>query len=479
MNFTWLQENALVLGFYLLIGLLIYIYRKRFEFQGIVLLLKTKLGIKSMKRFATPLPEKKDFFGRRLFVVSTFVLIASVVLFFFQLFFGAISLDFFFATRLLLFVSFLGLCVSIVFFRQIKLAGTMGVYVGFFGMFLMVALIVFSAYLLFFVPSAPPMFAPVLPGISIPGVDFKLPLFEGLIALLIVVAIHEFSHGVVSKAYKIPIKSSGFVMFGPLPGAFVEPDEKKLAKSSKKTQLSVYGAGPFSNMLLAFFILFIIILLTSSLYAYEPYATSVTGFSQADGLDERGVSSFQKGEIILGVNNQSLREIDEGILERYNESFGSLDGVRILVYAINNFEPGDEVIIQTNKANRSIILGASPRNESVPIIGVHLDTAVIGKTRLSENDAFNSVYFWLVGNQFSRDINQNLGLFYLVFVLSFGIGIFNLLPAGPLDGGRMFYVFFKDKIGERTTSRLLSILSWTFFVTIIILVFVPIIRAVI
>lgn len=45
------------------------------------------------------------------------------------------------------------------------------------------------------------------------------------------------------------------------------------------------------------------------------------------------------------------------------------------------------------------------------------------------------------------------GLFYWLFLLSFGIGLFNLLPVGPVDGGRMLHAvldkYFSHKICER------------------------------
>lgn len=464
MNFTWLQENALVIGFYLVIGLIIYFNRKRFEFQGIVALFKTKFGIKQMKTFATPLPNAKDLFGRRLFRVSLVVLGISLFAFVFGLLFGLLNdLLLYYSIFSLLILSFFSLCVSIVFFRQIKLAGTLGIYVGVLGMLFMLGLIFFGLYQLFFDPSAPPMFAPVFPGISIPGSPFKLPLFEGLIALLVVVVIHEFSHGVVSKAYKIPIKSSGFVMFGPLPGAFVEPDEKKLKKSKPKEQLSIYAAGPFSNILLAafvFILMFFITLLSFSLY--EPSGVVVDGFIPDSGYEARGVDQLSKGEIILMIGNESVRT-----------SF------QLMNVTVTNYGPGDEVLFVTDRGERIITLGADPRNESLPLIGIYLDNAARGTTALSDNSVFKSVYFWLFGHPFSTNLNNALGLVALIFVLSFGIGIVNLLPAGPLDGGRMFFVFFKKKLGEKRTLKVLSFLSWTLLFLVLALVFIPIIRAVI
>jgi len=60
------------------------------------------------------------------------------------------------------------------------------------------------------------------------------------------------------------------------------------------------------------------------------------------------------------------------------------------------------------------------------------------------------------------------GLLFWLFLLNLGIGLFNLLPIGPLDGGRMFqlvcFKFFKKK------STAMKVWGYTsvIFVTIIL-----------
>ena len=95
----------------------------------------------------------------------------------------------------------------------------------------------------------------ILPGIN-------LPLFEGALALLIVMIVHEGSHGVLAVLRKIKIKSTGIVLFGFLPlGAFVEPDEDQLLKSKSKYKSDVFVAGPTANLLCAILLLIIHIVL--------------------------------------------------------------------------------------------------------------------------------------------------------------------------------------------------------------------------
>ena len=45
---------------------------------------------------------------------------------------------------------------------------------------------------------------------------------------------------------------------------------------------------------------------------------------------------------------------------------------------------------------------------------------------------------WFGGNPYSIDYILRLGLLGFLALLNLGVGMFNLLPLGPLDGGRMF-----------------------------------------
>jgi hypothetical protein len=84
--------------------------------------------------------------------------------------------------------------------------------------------------------------------VLLPGVN--LPLFEGIIALLVILVVHEGAHAILARIGKVPILSSGVVLFGIIPiGAFVEPDEKLLEKLETAKQTRVLIAGSTSNLL--------------------------------------------------------------------------------------------------------------------------------------------------------------------------------------------------------------------------------------
>ena len=104
---------------------------------------------------------------------------------------------------------------------------------------------------------------------------FYVPFFEWIVALLILAIVHEFAHGVVSKLFKVKIKSSGFAFLGILlpilPAAFVEPDEKHIKKSTFFQKISIYGAGSTSNFIFGGIFLALSLLLASCNFKYFIY----------------------------------------------------------------------------------------------------------------------------------------------------------------------------------------------------------------
>jgi len=114
----------------------------------------------------------------------------------------------------------------------------------------------------------------------LPGIN--LPLFEGILALVVVMIVHEGAHAVLSRIAKVPLLSSGLVFFGIIPiGAFIEPDEAKLAKVDAKKQTRVLIAGPTSNLLssVVFFLLFAALVL--AINNIEALHTGVVGGATA------------------------------------------------------------------------------------------------------------------------------------------------------------------------------------------------------
>jgi membrane-associated protease RseP (regulator of RpoE activity) len=112
----------------------------------------------------------------------------------------------------------------------------------------------------------------VLPVSGVPGV-FGVPIFYWLIAIIVVVALHEGAHGVVALSRKIKIKASGFGFFlAFLPLAFVEPEEKSFAKAKRFDRLKVLSAGSFINLIIG--VIFLVVYILMSNYLIAAHAVS-------------------------------------------------------------------------------------------------------------------------------------------------------------------------------------------------------------
>ena len=67
-------------------------------------------------------------------------------------------------------------------------------------------------------------------------------------------------------------------------------------------------------------------------------------------------------------------------------------------------------------------------------------------------------------------------LFRWLFILNIGIGLFNLVPLGPIDGGRMLKVVLDKKFRKETSAKLFKWISIFFLVIILANVTIGFIR---
>jgi len=310
--------------------------------------------------------------------------------------------------------------------RLLKIVSFIGIIVGFLGMIVILGFLVYGTYQLFTVPDAKPVLAPVFPGIHIPGAPV-LSFWHWIIALFVVAGIHEFSHGVISRVYGIDIKSSGFAFLGPILAAFVEPDEETLKKKKRIQQLSVFAAGPFSNILLGVVLLFLVPLVFNPLI--NNYFGDGIWVYDMENDSPVGLSGMMVGEKILSVNDMEIN----------NKSDFS--------FALDGLNEGDRVDIKTDKKEYNLI--AVKGEKEGGFLGIVINN-------ISNVKEFKKI-LWV------------LTLFFWLFVITIGVGLFNLLPLGPVDGGRMFYVllgyFTKD---EKKVVKIWGLVALMIFILIFI-----------
>lgn len=288
------------------------------------------------------------------------------------------------------------------------------------------AMIFITGTLISSIPSVfdTPAVSIVIPGVDIPGSPIYVPLLYGLIALATVLIVHEFSHGIQSVGEKIPIKSIGLLLFAIIPGAFVEHDEDELKKAKKSSRLRVYAAGSIANICLALIAILLVSLISvgiPSFFAEDGIAIDrVVPDSPSDGV-------LKEGMILESIDNQKINDSDN------------------YVDIVSSYKPGDNVTVQTNQGTYSITLDKNPNNESRGYYGIQAN-----KHFELVNDSFGPVPWILF---------ELLELFQWVFMLNLGIGLFNLLPLKPLDGGYILEILLSYKLSEETVKSIVNALS--------------------
>jgi len=341
------------------------------------------------------------------------------------------------------------------------------------------------------IPVLLPLF-PYLPDLF--KVDFLPPFyFTYWIIIIAIIAIpHEFFHGIFARLNNIKVHSTGFGFLGPFLAAFVEPDEKQMAKRGKFVQLSVLGAGTFANVLLT--IIFAIILWFFFIVSFSPtgvyfdgYTISVISTSSINSINGFPVTSPENLSQLTNINSTFINitsdnkvyhttpEIVKASLSnnlnligayddspafkaQLNGAITSVDNVKIrsyqeLVQEIQSHSPGDEVQIQTytlegiknynitlDDRNGSAFLGISRRNINLQGRGL--------LSSFSQN--FYKIIDPLKYNQYFNGLlfKSNIGdfgifiydLLWWLVLINLSLALVNMLPVGIFDGGRFFYL---------------------------------------
>lgn len=87
--------------------------------------------------------------------------------------------------------------------------------------------------------------------LGIPGINPIIPIWYGILGLVVAILIHEFAHGILTRVGGLKLKSLGLVFLVFPMGAFVEPDEEELKKAEKRKRMNVFAVGPSTNIIAA------------------------------------------------------------------------------------------------------------------------------------------------------------------------------------------------------------------------------------
>lgn len=234
--------------------------------------------------------------------------------------------------------------------------------------------------------NAPAGAALIIPGITIP--------WEGLIALVIAIAVHEIAHGILCMVEKLEVKNSGAVLFGILPiAAFVEPNEEKLKDLEIHKKRRILVAGITSN-----FFVFVIFLLFAQLAALglagfetKPAIVKVLDTGTAAGI-------LQDNEVILAVNGAAVESVEEFAAE------------------MKKMPEGNKAVLKTSLGEKTVVAGKDGK------IGI----SVADKPAAEDAFAYGIMAFLFI-------------VFNLTALINFALATINLLPIFFTDGYRLFY----------------------------------------
>lgn len=327
--------------------------------------------------------------------------------------------------------------------RVLRRAAVAGIILGFLGMILIAGSLIHNMIKLLTEPAAVSGVQLVLP-VRIKG-SFFVPFFYWIISIMIIALVHEFSHGIVARAYNMKIKSSGFAFLGILvpilPAAFVEPDEKELRKRPRIQQLSVFAAGPISNVMLGFMVLALLLVVIGPVTAalFSNTGVEITGLIESETPYPAEAAGIRAGETVTALGDTAVEDL---------QTFTKLLKTR---------KPGDSVVVSTDKNSYTLTLAENPDNSSQAYLGVYVQQK--SELRPSVGDSIGtflpSVIIWIVG------------LLYWLYLLNLGIGLFNLVPLGPIDGGRMLLTALQKYFDEEKAQRYWRLVS-AFFLCLIV-----------
>ena len=328
--------------------------------------------------------------------------------------------------------------------------GNLAVIVGFIGS-LFISLFLLDITMQSLTTETAPPLAVVLPSpttdaIVAPGV-IGVPFWFWIITIFVLILVHEGSHGLLAAREKVRIKSLGWGMLIALPLAFVEPDEKQLAKQGTMKQLRVYAAGSFGNIVLA--IVTINIFTYIALTSYAPVGVSFQGLATdgpAAGVNLTGT--------IIGMEGQEIRDIFD--------LAAAFEGVTAgqVVHITTRLDDGG-----TRDYSLTTMEHPDFPDSGRGYIGILTLDIVL---ELKEEVPLPVVMGFFMGKNPSLIYPTLDGLLFFMYMINLGVGLFNLLPIGPLDGGRMWKLVF-DRAFPKRSKAIMNGIGWLFLLIVILL----------
>lgn len=333
-----------------------------------------------------------------------------------------------------------------------KIFGSIGIFVGFGAMILGLKMIL-KSFLRYF--QAPQAFVPSI-SLVVP-VPFReltfapgflgVPFWYWIIPVAILIFFHEGMHGILARAEDIKIDTLGLFLMAIIPGAFVEPDQKQLQKSNWKSRLRIYCGGSYSNIIIG--VIFLLFLTSLYLPAFYQDAVGFSFYTPGENNTTLPAQANNLTGAIHSINGKRIKNLDD------------------LSSFLNTTEPNQTIKIKTVKGDlvapliNTLIL-KKPEYHSYELELTDVD----GKPTIGIQ-GFSKVKF----SQNSAALNFLTAILVWVSILNIGVGVVNMLPLKPLDGGLVVETLcekylpkYSDKIVQALSFLVLFLILGNIFV---------------
>ena len=172
----------------------------------------------------------------------------------------------------------------------------------------------------------------------------------------------------------------------------------------------------------------------------EEKGVRVTGLIEGNVTGPAEQAGIAKDAVILSI---------DGIPTQTVANFSNLLKAR---------QPGSVVSVKADTGDFTATLGTNPGNASIAYMGVFVAQHSELRPRVKERygEVLPRIPIWI------------LTLLYWLWVLNLGIGLFNLVPLGPIDGGRMLDAALRHYFMEERAAGIKKAVSIVMLVLILI-----------
>ena len=339
-----------------------------------------------------------------------------------------------------------------------------------------------------------------LPGVNmvliIPGINPILPIGYTIIAIIVAIVFHEFSHGISGASQGLEIKSMGILAFIFPVGAFVEPDEEELKKLKIRKRMKVFASGPAMNLLVSIVCLLIFSFTLMNSVSVAADGVGV-GYIVKDSPAQR--IGLETGSIILEINGSKISNMDDFFVAMNRTCANQTVSIE--------FYKDGKIFNTSVKLADKYMFTKDENDKGKGFLGVGPTTGYKYELSILKNP-FNKLpdsFFYLYAmplSAFFRGYNpitepytkfyEVKGIFasspdvfwslanaiYWIFWLNLAVGLFNVLPMIPLDGGYLMQdvldsVLEKFRVKKDKKEKITKVVMTSISLLILFLVIYP------